>query len=66
MKLDNFQKFIKDTMLLVIPKQMFNSAKNYSLENLLTFYEIVCNKACLRKDSKDVKKVFNHLTGVKI
>lgn len=66
MKLDNFQQFIEDTMLIVTPRKMFSNAKNYSKENLLTFFEIVCNRACLRKDSKDVKKVFNHLTGVKI
>lgn len=58
-QLDGFQKYLTQQMLLVIPKKMFR--KTLSGESRSYFYELVCSKACLRQESKDVKAAFNYL-----
>ena len=58
-KLDGFQKWVAQQMLLVTPKKMFR--KSMSDESKIYFYESVCHRACLRMESEDVKAAFNFL-----
>ena len=50
---------IAETMLLVFPISFFQKAFHH-IENRRTFYEMVCNRACLNKKSLDVMIAFEH------
>ena len=58
-----FVLWLQRQMLLVVPAKMFTQKfKNSESESV--FYEMVCNHACLRPESEDVKKAYKALRGI--
>lgn len=54
---DKLIKGIAETMRLIAPASMFKMSFKHP-ENRRTFFEIVCNKACLNSKSLDVMRAF--------
>jgi len=57
MKNDKLIQEIAETMRLVAPSSFFEMSCRQP-ENRRTFFEIVCNKACLNSKSLDVMRAF--------
>jgi len=47
-------------MLAVVPIRLW---RRYTGAARSVFYEMVCNHACLRPESEDVRQAFKELTG---
>lgn len=60
-----FLQGIAKTMLMVAPVSMFKMSFKHP-ENRKTFFEIVCNRACLNSKSFDVMRAFElAMKGIK-
>lgn len=57
MKTNKFIQDIAETMKIVAPASFFKESFKHP-ENRRTFFEIVCNKACLNSKSFDVMRAF--------
>ena len=58
-----FNLWLQRQMLLFVPIKMFTH-KFQTKKDESVFYEMVCNNACLRSESKDVKKAYQELRGM--
>lgn len=60
---DGFIKWLQGLMLSCVPVKMFTQ-KFTAPESEQVFYEMVCQTACLRPESPDVKAAFMRLRGI--
>jgi len=58
-----FRSWLREQMLSAIPPKMFRQKfSNYESESV--FYEMVCDKACLRPEDMEVKRAYYELRGL--